>query len=216
MAPSLRALALGALVLVAAASCSTGQVSSVWSDVSRSATPYRSLVIFGLTDNPKVRQAMEDNFISALAPRGVKTHPSHHLIGESSLARMTRVRHAVAMSGAEGVVVTHLIAEETTDSLPPSRLSAIPDRYEDLEEYFGRTYRQVCAPDYYAGYRALRLESNLYDAETRRLVWTGRSRRLDPASEEITISEVIATMVDQLEADGFVPASPESGGQLAE
>ncbi|MFD2111900.1 hypothetical protein [Thiorhodococcus fuscus] len=216
MAPSLRALALGTLVLITTASCSTGQVNSVWSDTSRPAAPYRSLVVFGLTSSTKVRQAMEDNFASALESRGVDTHPSHHLIQNSSLRYMTRVRRAIRMSGAKGVVVSHLIAEEAASSAPPPRLSAIPDHYSSLKDYFKRTYRAVCAPDYYAGYRTLRLESNLYDAESEKLVWSGRSRQLDPESEETTIGEVIATLVSQMAADGFLPASTKSGGQFAE
>jgi len=216
MAPSLRALALGTLILITMASCSTGQVNSVWSDTSRTPTPYRSLVLFGLTNSAKVRQAMEDNFISALESRGVDTHSSYHLIQNSSLRYITRVRRAIRMSGAKGVVVSHLIAEETASSTPPPRLSVIPDHYPSLKDYFKRTYREVCAPDYYTGYRALRLESNLYDAESGRLVWSGRSRRLDPHSEETTIGEVIATLVSRMGADGFLPASTKSGGQFAE
>jgi hypothetical protein len=65
----------------------------------------------------------------------------------------------------------------------------------------------VTAPGYYANYRALRLETNLYDAGRASLVWSGRSDPLDPSSEQTMISEVIDAVIGKLKADGFLPTS---------
>lgn len=60
-------------------------------------------------------------------------------------------------------------------------------------------------PGYYARFRLLAFETNLYDTERERLIWSGRSQTLDPSSEQTTISEVIAKVTDALAAAGFVP-----------
>jgi hypothetical protein len=81
----------------------------------------------------------------------------------------------------------------------------LPSLYDRLYPYYGHVLGKVTTADYYADYRALRLETNLYDAGRATLVWSGRSDPLDPQSEETRISEVIGAVIDKLKAEGLLP-----------
>jgi hypothetical protein len=154
-----------------------------------------------------VRQAYEDSFVAALKARGVKARPGHSLIPEGDLANADRVRRVVRSSGADSVLITHLAGVTAESAQVPQRNYVTASLYGGLYPYYGLVFDNVTEPGYYARFRLLAFETNLYDTKRERLVWSGRSQTLDPSSEQTTISEVIAKVTDALAAAGFLPKS---------
>ncbi|MGQ9830542.1 MAG: hypothetical protein ACUVQI_02835 [Thermochromatium sp.] len=206
MYPFVRTL-LAALLAVFVTACATtpGPVSSIWIQPGQTPKPYERLVVFGVTNNPKVRRAYEDNFVKQLKARGVQATPGHTLVSDRHLGRLARLTAGYAKARPDGLIVTHLVADETSDTQPAARIDSVPDHYHHLVSYFSRVYEEVCSPGYYDAITSLRLETNLYDARQERLVWSGRSQPLDPNSERTTISQVIEEIVVQMQRDGVLP-----------
>lgn len=203
MPPVFRAAVIGALTLLTTACATPSRVTSVWTDPGAQPTQYRMLVVFGVASKTKVRRAYEDNFATALTATGVSARPSHTLVSEKSLKRPTQIRRALSGANADALIVTHLIPEAVQTTEPAARATSIPDAYRRFDRYYSQVHSDVARPDYYAGYQALRLETNLYDAQRETLVWSGRSQPLDPNSEQ-TISQVIADVIAQLRKDGLL------------
>jgi hypothetical protein len=194
-----------ALLAALLSGCATSRVSSVWSDPSHTATRYHNLIVFGVTNNRKVRRAYEDNFVSRLADIGVHAHPGHDLVADASLSRIVRMTEAISKTGADAIIITHLVKDAPQEPPPSARLGRLPGHYHNLVPYFSQVYEDVCRPGYYKGAESLRLEVNLYDAKGERLVWSGRSEQLDPKSEQTTIRGVIGEVVGQMATDGYLP-----------
>ena len=203
MPPVFRAAVIGVLTLLTAACANQPRVTAVWTEPGAQPTPYRTLVVFGVASKTKVRRAYEDNFTTALTAAGVSARPSHTLVSEKSLRRTAQIKRALSGADADGLIVTHLIPETTPSTEPAARATSIPDTYRRFDRYYSQVYNDVARPDYYAGYQALRLETNLYDARSEALVWSGRSQPLDPNSEQ-TISQIIADVIAQLRKDGLL------------
>jgi hypothetical protein len=200
------AVAFG-LIALQTVGCAPGPLSTTWVAPGTLPTPYRDLIVFGVSTNPTVRRAYEDNFVEALKGSGVQARAAHTLLSDRDVGRARAVQEAVGRSGADGVIVTYL-AGENPDAAPTGRTThVVPSLYGRLYPYYGHILSEVTAPGYYANYRALRLETNLYDAGRASLVWSGRSDPLDPSSEQTMISEVIAAVIGKLKADGFLPTS---------
>jgi hypothetical protein len=206
MRPFRLAVAIG-LAAILTVGCAPGPLSTTWIEPGTPPTPYRDLIVFGISTNPIVRRAYEDNFVEVLKGAGVQARAAHTLLSDRDVGRSRAVQEAVGRSGADGIIVTYL-AGENMDAAPSSgRTHVVPSLYGRLYPYYGHILSEVTAPGYYANYRALRLETNLYDAGRAKLVWSGRSDTLDPSSEQTMISEVIAAMIGKLKADGFLPTS---------
>lgn len=218
MRPVFRAVTIGLLALSMVA-CAPGRVSSVWTAPQASVVRHQSLIVFGVTSSPKVRRAYEDNFVARLRELGVKARPGHELVSDQELGLLVRMTEAVSKSNADAVIITHLITDTHQTRPPALRINQVPAHYHNLVPYFSQVYLDACGPDYYVDFQALRLETNLYDAKSERLIWSGRSEQLDPSSEQTTISEVISEVIAQMSADGYLPklSSPSAAtGQFAQ
>ena len=209
MRPVPTGIALAMLVLLAAllaAGCSsTTQLTSTWSDPSSAPRPYRNLLVFGIAANGNVRRAFEHNFVAALRARGVQARAGHGLLPEGGLGDVKAIKKAVGQSGADGVIVTHLVGARAQTVYVPPGSYLNPNLYGSLYPYYQRVYGYVTEPGYYATYPVLQLETNLYDTARQRLIWSTRSETMDPGSETTTIKEVIAAVIQGLAKAGYLP-----------
>lgn len=201
-----RALRVAALLLLAlsVAACTTG-LDSTWVEPGRTPSPYRDMLVLGVAAKETVRRAYEDSFVAALKARGVKARAGHGLLPEDELADASTVRRAVRASGADAVLITHLVGVTAETAQVPARNYVTTSLYGGLYPYYGLVYDNVTEPGYYARFRLLAFETNLYEVKRERLVWSGRSQTLDPSSEQTTLGEVIAKVTDALAAAGFLP-----------
>lgn len=190
-------------VLLAAGCSSTPPLSSTWR-APGGARPYRNLLVFGIAANATVRRAFENNLVAALEARGARARAGHSLLPPGGLADAKAVKRALAQSGADGVVVTHLVGARSERVVVPPGSYTNPSLYASLYPYYQRVYGYVTEPGYYANFPVLQLETNLYDTARQRLVWSTRSRTMDPAAEKPTIKEVVAAVVDGMAAAGFL------------
>jgi hypothetical protein len=191
--------------LVSAGCASTPELTSIWSNPAVTPSPFRNPVVFGVAAKERVRRAYEDNFVAALQARRVRARPGYSLLTAGGIGDAEAIRKAVSRSGADGVIVTHLVgARAKTVYVPPNSYSS-PSLYASLYPYYDRVFSYVSAPGYYAAYPVLQLEASLYDARREKLVWSARSATMDPGSEDTTIAEVIETLTRAMAEAGFLP-----------
>jgi hypothetical protein len=216
MRSELRAVA-ASLIALQAVGCASGHVNSIWTDPSLSRSPYHGLLVVGIANNPTVQFAYEDNFVTALAKTGAKATPSHDLVvPKGKRGEAASIQQKTAMSDSDAVIVTHLVAEVSRDVEPTIRASDVPAFYKRLDTYYHQIDSDIRKADYYANVQTLRLETNLYDRKREALVWSGRSRPLDPNSEQTTIGQIIEDVIQQLTADGYLPRTSNPLGQIAQ
>ena len=205
MRPVVRAIALIFLPALLLAGCSSTRIASSWSEPGLPAKPYTTMLVFGIAAKEKIRSAYEDSFAKALKDKGVKARAGSDLLSAGSLSDVDAVKQAVARSGVDGVIVTHLVGETARTVLVPPRTYTDPQIYGRLYPYYGRVHDTVTEPGYYARYPVLQLETNLYDARRETLVWSGRSHTMDPGSDGTTIAEVIGSVIQALGDAGYLP-----------
>jgi hypothetical protein len=59
-------------------------------------------------------------------------------------------------------------------------------------------------PGYLSTETIVRLETNLYDSRTARLVWSGRSNTFDPKSVRDAIDSVTRALTERLAQEGMI------------
>lgn len=200
-------LAIALLLAWTLAACVPHRLGATWVEPGRTPSPFANLLVLGVAAKEKVRLAYENSFVAALQARGVKARAGHTLLPEGELADAGRVRQAVRDSGADGVLITHLAGVTTETAQVPASNYVTTSLYGGLYPYYGLVFDNVTEPGYYARFRLLAFETNLYDTRRERLVWSGRSQTMDPSSEQTTIGAVIADVTDALATAGFLPKS---------
>lgn len=207
IAASLALCSAAILLALLVNGCASNPAPVTWSAPGVTPKPYRNLVVFGVAANGKVRRAYEVNFVAALRARGVSARAGHGLLPDGGLGDVKAVKRAVAGTGAEGVIITHLVGERSAQV--QSRNFVNPSLSGSLYPYYQRVHGYVTEPGYYANFPMLQLETNLYDIARETLVWSARSQPMDPGSEKTTINEVIETMIRSLAEAGFLPKQSE-------
>lgn len=221
---------LGLLVATLVGGCvaPSPRTAWTWTDPGVAPKPYRNLIVFGIAPKRNVRHAYEDNLVLALRAQGGKANVGHGLLPDggpgdakavkgAAISRPRRsipdggpgdvkaVKRAIDMSGADGVVITHLLGAQTERVYVPPLSYRNPEIYGSLYPYYQRVYGYVTQPDYYAQYPLLMMETNLYDAASEKLVWSSRSETMDPASEDMTIKDLIESATQGLAEGGYLP-----------
>lgn len=200
-APPIRiAAALGLLALA----CASTKLTSVYRSEHDRGGPFRSLLVMGLSPSEGARHQFEERFVERLRAHGVDAIPSVEVLPEHGRLERAQVEQWVRERGIDGVVVTHVVdVEQHTEVVPPSV-------HPSLYGYYGSRWGTAVGVTVGSGYRrertVLRIETNLYDAPTGRLVWSAASRTFDPGSREEVIDELTGLVTERLAEEGLLPA----------
>ena len=160
-----------AVLAVTVAACASTTLDSTWRDPTYEGRPFAKVLVIGSTDSPASRRVFEDVVVGELRRQGVEAVASYTLISGASDITRDRVVEAVTRSGADSVLSTRLVGTETrTAQVPvPSPGAGGLDLY--------RYYSPVEAPTtVQQDYRVTKVESDLFDARTGKMVWWGRMR----------------------------------------
>lgn len=71
---------------------------------------------------------------------------------------------------------------------------------------YGYTFDTVHDPGFYSEIATVRLETNLYDVKTEKLLWSGQSQSEDVQSISKLIDDVIALVIKELQKNKLLPA----------
>jgi hypothetical protein len=189
-------------------SCTSSRLTASWADPSYTARPVRSLMVIGISQDQTLRRLYEDTFVSRLGAVNVKAIAGYTLLPDSADADPEALRAAVARSAVETVLITHLVSEEQkTEYTPPTRRYAPPDYYRGMYGYYGAAYNDVYTPGYYTTYTVVKLQSNIYDAETEKLIWSAQSETIESDDVKPEIDALVALLIEDLRKKDLLPAS---------
>jgi hypothetical protein len=92
--------------------------------------PFKSVMVVAVTSDELVRRNFEDRIVALLGKRGVKAIPAYDAVGTRGRVEEADLRHAIAGSSVEGVLLTRVIrADRSSGTLPVRRL---PSRWDGL------------------------------------------------------------------------------------
>lgn len=202
--PSATALLLLTALVVA---CASTKLTSVHLDPDYRGGPFRSLLVIGLSPSEGARHEFEQRFAERLRARGVDALPSVRVLPEHGDLTRERVTAWVRERGIQGVILTHVVdVERETEVVPPT---VQPSLYGYYGYRWGMMSGVTISPGYTRRNTTLRIETNLYDAPTGRLVWSASSRSFNPRDRSQVIEELTRLVTKDLVEKGLLPAAGE-------
>jgi len=189
-----------ALVVMA---CATTKPTAEWQDVGFSGS-FGNLLVIGASDRPTTRRLFEDTFVQELAAIKVNAISSYKVMSQDQVVSRETVEAAIAGLEVDSVLVTRLLGvEEGVRYHPPTYYShyrAYPSYYRHALDY--------TSPGYYTNYKILKIETNLYDIATQKLVWSMQSENIDPSTAQKIIEEQISLTIKALSGRGLISVKP--------
>lgn len=192
MTKRLLGLAVGLGLVWVLGGCAGLTLDRTWVDPTYGGAAFKKVFVIGWMPDPQVRRTFEDGFVSALKNRGLDGVMSHTLIPNVDTVKRAGVVEAVKTTGADCVLVTRLVRRETrrvTVEQPTWSMDTMDEMYQWAPGPQASTEQD---------YQLSILETDLYDAKSAKIVWTGQSSSLPGANVSIASRELAARVISAI------------------
>jgi len=187
-------------VVLASCAAST-QLMHSWADPAAAGHQFKKIVVVGATPQSATRRNYEDAFTQELAARGVQAVPSYQLVGEGQIDKDAAAQK-IKDAGCDGILVTRLVDKSTEQTYYPPTYSAVAapaPYYGGWYGYYNMGYTYMSSPGYVTTDQVYKIESNLYDINGDKLMWSGLTQTT--LSSDTAPSSEILSFIDVLTYD---------------
>jgi hypothetical protein len=195
------------LVLAAAASvvaisgCGSTQLINLWKDPSYQTGPLKKVLVVAMRKDELRRRMWEDAFVSALGEdhSGTVAIPSYQLFPER-VPDTLALEQKTAEEGFDGVLVVARVHRDTLKTDVPGYVTVEPfPQYNYRWNTYVTYYENVYHPAYTESQAVFSVRTDLLlPQEGGKLVWSGTSKEIDPASPERFRKSVADLVMDRL------------------
>lgn len=199
-------IALIALILLLTSiSCSRTRLMSSFKDEKYTGGALKNVLVVGVTEDANARRIYEAVFVKEFEARGVEAVSSGTVIASAEELRKDRIKAEAQRLGVDAIFVTHLLGVETkTVYNPPIYEYDTPMRYDRFDTYYPMVYGYVNRPGYYSEHEYVKLETNLYQRQTGKLIWSASTETVDSDSANQLVDELSKVLMRDLQKKGLI------------
>jgi hypothetical protein len=188
------------LLSIFIAACANTEVIDHWVDAEHS-KPYKHPMIIGISDSQQTRQIFEKYFVSELKKVNITATPSFKLISSKQKMNRETVINAVQGTDIDSVLVTYLVSSEHDVKYHESPLS---QGYSGDVESNRMSDTLVSTRGRTSSAEIVTLKTDMYDVQTKSLVWTTQTRTVAPESIDEVVTDVTALLIDHMLRDELI------------
>jgi ABC-type branched-subunit amino acid transport system substrate-binding protein len=168
----------------------------VWKDKNYSGQ-IKKVFIIGVSQDNKMRKQFENEYVKQLAIKKIEAIPSHTVLSSDKILDKNTIVSKIKDMDIDGVIVTKLI-EKTKKSYAGSSFQGENYYTYYVDSFhFAESYKATQA-DY------VTLETNLYDAKSEKLIWSGLSETFIYRTTSESIKPFIESMIQNLSNDNMI------------
>ena len=159
--------------------------------------PVSDILVIAITGNEDSRRSFERKFVARLKSAGVEAISSEEAIPMPANLELKKemILSAVNQFENDAVIITRLIDREVKEVYTHGGTAR--------GGYYGY-YSRHSAPGYASTSKTYRLETNLYDVKTEKLIWSGQSKTLSKDSKYQIINDVIKVVLNDLQKNKLI------------
>ena len=181
---------IGFALLLMAAGCTTSKITTSWKAENTVPQKYNKILVLGLireTDRT-IQENMENHFVGDLRDLGYNAVSSLKEYGPKAFNKMDEeaALNQLKNSGVDAVITIVLLDKKRERKYIPRNLYYSPYSYYNNRFWGYRSalnYR-IYEPGYYVTDTKYFWESNFYDMNTQKLVYSVQTQSFDPANSE--------------------------------
>jgi hypothetical protein len=191
------------LSILTASGCASVSLLHSAKDPAVAAKQYKKLLVVGIAEKTQMRQVFEEVFAGEVQKGGAAGIASYSITGVNDKLSRDAVVEAVKKTGADGVITTRLVGSSKKSDVRTGFVMV--DRGVDAFYGGSVSYAEfVHQPVEVITSTQVSIETNLFDAGTGMMVWSGTSSAVNPEGI-ITITATIAdNVIKALKKDGLL------------
>ncbi len=205
-------IALIACLMISACSTTT-RITGSWKDpaIEASTGESKSVLITALSRNIEVRTKLEDALAAKAAERNVEAVKSSDIFTPDFFQVLPERDELIAQirqTGVDAILTVSLIDKESETRYVrgSTRYAPMPiyNWYGGFYSYINYWHPIMYDPGYYVTDKTYFLETNLYNAETGRLIWSAQSETVNPTSIDAFAAEYPEVLLERMVEDGLL------------
>jgi hypothetical protein len=174
------------------AGCSSTYVTSSWKsqDATAKIREYNKILVMGILSdtNRDLRQNMEKDLVQDLRSRGINAESAFEVYGPARFKRMNeqQVNDQIRKKGYDGVITIAMLNKDKEKYYVPGSVYYTPWAYNYgyFWSYYSDMYDRVYEAGYYETGTDYLWESNLYDLNNGRIIYSVQSKSFDPENAQ--------------------------------
>ena len=201
-------LLLGCLIFLVQCGPAT-RISHSWKNTSVS-KPYQDILVVALMNqqNHALRSDMENHLVNDLLSRGLQAHAAIPLLGPKALEGKSEeaVLEYLHQPNIDAILTIVLLNKQKEKYYVPGRVYYTPYvmYHRQFWGYYQTVYGRIYEPSYYSENTEYFWESNLYDAQTKELIYSVQTTSFDPASTNKLAHEYGKIITEDLQKNGLI------------
>ena len=201
-----------AVYLIFAASCSLTNLNAVWKDPQYQGGKLKNILVIGGSTNQVVRRIFEDEFTARLKTRGTNAIPSYSIFPSENTLDKDTIESKSRELGIDAMLIARVVDTKTKRELTPTPYNNYyrntyfydwPNRYSRF--YSGSvSARYYDDRRYYSEYEVVNLETNIYDTQTGKLIWSALSDTVIGGSSDLEVSSIVEVIMKKLSENQLI------------
>jgi len=184
-------------------SCAGTELTQKPVDDAYKGKPVSDILVIAITGNEHNRRSFEKKFVAQLKSVGVDAISSGEAIPMPANLELKKetILNAVHQYENDAVIITHLLGKEEKDVYTRGGSAH--------RGFYGFYHSRHSDPGYSSTSTTVRLETNLYDVKTEKLIWSVQSKTMSRDSKDQIINDVIKAVIKKLQENKLL--APKGG-----
>ncbi|MFH2219323.1 MAG: hypothetical protein ABII68_06660 [Pseudomonadota bacterium] len=198
-------------LLFSVTACTPTKLVDARKDPSYTGGPMKSVMVLGITESPNSRKMFEEAFSKEFRVEGVEAIgsldaiPRDVKLDKDNLdSHKDIIKAAASKLGIQTVFITHLVGVEEKEQYHPPMYDPFVTGPGGFNRPGYYAYHATYTPEYTTQQQYVALESNLYEVETEKLIWTASSGTVDPKSVSELINTLCKAVMKDLRKNGLI------------
>ena len=181
---------IGLTLMVMSFGCNTSKITNSWKSDNTVDYKFKKILVLGLIreSDRTLQQNMENHLVEDLLHRGYKAESALTEYGPKAFDKMDEEAAIgkIKNTGVDAVITIVLLDKKKERKYIPGNLFFSPYGYyyNHFWGYRSTLYNRIYEPGYYVTDTKYFWESNLYDMETQKLVYSVQTQSFDPSNSE--------------------------------
>jgi hypothetical protein len=197
-------------VLLVLGSCTSSRITSTWKATDQPKKNFKKVLVLGLLleKDRGLREKMEDHIVNDLKTLGYQAVCSCDEFSPKVFENMNEATALEKLSGGGiDAVLTVVLLDKTRERYyVPGKVNYTP--YNVYQRhwwgYYSTMHDRIFEPDYYAESTKFFWESNLYDLNTKKLLYSVQTQSFDPSTAESLAHEYGKLIVNDMIKSGVI------------
>ena len=196
---------LSTVLFISMTACTTTKLSGSFKDESLVGKKFQHILVIGAAKQPDIRKQFEDEFVRHLKAQNVKAVPSYKILSAEQMLDRNVISAKISDLDVDSVLVTRLTELKKKRETYTGSTYRVPYAYyNQMQDYYKKGFEESGGQSPLTTHKEITLETNIYSAETERLVWSTASDVKIQDSFKNLIKDFIKAVVGKMLSDKVI------------